>query len=126
MVGACVPPPASPGIGTARTNTYEAHSLLQPIYGWFVEGFDTPSLKSAKALLDELGDLVNLANAIGGRVNYGSVNSAAACRSGAHPMIDQPAERRLGICSRLCQDRAVIRDPMLDSVGFEQVALVAA
>jgi predicted ATPase len=35
----------------------QAHSLLQPAYGWFVEGFDTPSLKSAKALLDELGDL---------------------------------------------------------------------
>jgi hypothetical protein len=24
------------------------------IYGWFTEGFDTPDLKSAKALLDEL------------------------------------------------------------------------
>jgi predicted ATPase/class 3 adenylate cyclase len=35
----------------------QAYSLLQPAYGWFVEGFDTPSLKSAKALLDELKDL---------------------------------------------------------------------
>jgi predicted ATPase len=34
----------------------EAHSLLQPIYGWFVEGFDTASLKDAKVLLGELGD----------------------------------------------------------------------
>ena len=25
------------------------------IYGWFTEGFDTPDLKEAKALLDELG-----------------------------------------------------------------------
>jgi len=32
----------------------EAISLLQPIYGWFVEGFDTPDLKDAKTLLDEL------------------------------------------------------------------------
>jgi hypothetical protein len=27
---------------------------LAPIYGWFTEGFDTPDLKEAKALLDEL------------------------------------------------------------------------
>ena len=32
----------------------EAHDLLAPIYGWFTEGFDTPVLKEAKALLDEL------------------------------------------------------------------------
>jgi predicted ATPase len=32
----------------------EAHELLAPIYGWFVEGFDTPDLKEAKRLLDEL------------------------------------------------------------------------
>jgi hypothetical protein len=25
--------------------------LLAPIYGWFTEGFDTPGLKDAKALL---------------------------------------------------------------------------
>jgi predicted ATPase len=34
----------------------EAHSLLQPVYSWFVEGFDTTSLKDAKALVDELRD----------------------------------------------------------------------
>ena len=34
----------------------EARDLLAPIYGWFTEGFDTPDLKDAKALLDELGD----------------------------------------------------------------------
>jgi predicted ATPase len=33
----------------------EAHDLLAPIYGWFAEGFDTPDLKDAGALLDELG-----------------------------------------------------------------------
>jgi predicted ATPase len=31
-----------------------AHALLAPIYGWFTEGFDTPDLKDARALLDEL------------------------------------------------------------------------
>jgi predicted ATPase len=31
----------------------EAHDVLAPVYGWFTEGFDTPDLKEAKALLDE-------------------------------------------------------------------------
>jgi len=35
----------------------EARDLLAPLYGWFTEGFDTPDLKEAKALLDELGGL---------------------------------------------------------------------
>jgi hypothetical protein len=26
-----------------------------PVYEWFTEGFNTPDLKEAKALLDELG-----------------------------------------------------------------------
>src|SRR5262249_29509932 len=34
--------------------SFEAISLLQPIYSWFVEGFDTPDLKDAKMLLDQL------------------------------------------------------------------------
>jgi predicted ATPase len=32
----------------------EARDLLAPVYGWFTEGFDTPAIKDAKALLDEL------------------------------------------------------------------------
>jgi predicted ATPase len=32
----------------------EARNLLAPIYGWFTEGFDTPILKDAKSLLDQL------------------------------------------------------------------------
>jgi predicted ATPase len=32
----------------------EAHDLLAPVYGWFTEGFHTPDLKDAKALLEEL------------------------------------------------------------------------
>jgi predicted ATPase len=35
----------------------EAYSLLQPVYSWFVEGFDTTYLRDAKVLLDELRDL---------------------------------------------------------------------
>jgi predicted ATPase len=33
----------------------EARELLAPIYSWFTEGFDTPDLQEAKALLEELG-----------------------------------------------------------------------
>jgi predicted ATPase len=33
----------------------EARHLLAPVYGWFTEGFDTPDLKDATALLAGLG-----------------------------------------------------------------------
>jgi predicted ATPase len=32
----------------------EARDLLAPVYGWFTEGFDTPDLKEARALLEVL------------------------------------------------------------------------
>jgi predicted ATPase len=32
----------------------EARDLLAPVYNWFTEGFDTPVLRDAKALLDQL------------------------------------------------------------------------
>jgi predicted ATPase len=32
----------------------EARDLVAPVYGWFTEGFNTPDLKEAKVLLDEL------------------------------------------------------------------------
>ena len=32
----------------------QARDLLAPVYSWFTEGFGTPDLKEAKALLDEL------------------------------------------------------------------------
>jgi predicted ATPase len=32
----------------------QASDLLAPIYGWFTEGFDTPDLKEAEALLEQL------------------------------------------------------------------------
>ena len=31
-----------------------AYDLVAPIFGWFSQGFDTPDLQKAKALLDEL------------------------------------------------------------------------
>ena len=33
----------------------EARTMLGEIYNWFTEGFATPDLKDAKALLEELG-----------------------------------------------------------------------
>jgi predicted ATPase len=32
----------------------EARDLVAPVYVWFTEGFDTPDLRDARALLDEL------------------------------------------------------------------------
>jgi hypothetical protein len=32
----------------------EARPMLAECYGWFTEGFDTPDLQEAKALLDQL------------------------------------------------------------------------
>ena len=32
----------------------QARDLLAPVYGWFTEGFDTPDLNEAKALLDQI------------------------------------------------------------------------
>ncbi len=32
----------------------QARDVLEPVYDWFTEGFDTPDLKEAKALLDDL------------------------------------------------------------------------
>jgi hypothetical protein len=39
--------------GPARAGAPKARDLLGP--GWFTEGFDTPMLRDAKALLDQLG-----------------------------------------------------------------------
>jgi hypothetical protein len=44
----------SPGLWCDQGKRIEAHDVLAPIYGWFTEGFDTPVLQDAKALLDEL------------------------------------------------------------------------
>ena len=44
---------ARPGWGD-QGKSQQAIDLLAPVYGWFTEGFDTPDLKDAKAVLDEL------------------------------------------------------------------------
>jgi predicted ATPase len=35
-------------------NGAQAREVLQPVYDWFTEGFETADLKDAKALLDRL------------------------------------------------------------------------
>ena len=45
--------------GSTRRASVEAQTLLAEIYGWFTEGFDTPALSEAKALLDELNTKPN-------------------------------------------------------------------
>ena len=37
-----------------RGRRAEARDLLAPVYAWFTEGFATPHLKEAKALLEDL------------------------------------------------------------------------
>ena len=38
----------------AQGRPREARALLEPVYTWFTEGFETPDLKEAAALLDEV------------------------------------------------------------------------
>jgi hypothetical protein len=38
----------------SQGKTEAAHQMLAEIYGWFSEGFDTPDLQEAKALLEAL------------------------------------------------------------------------
>jgi predicted ATPase len=42
------------GLRRDQGHRVEARNLLARVYGWFTEGFDTPDLKEAKALLEEL------------------------------------------------------------------------
>jgi predicted ATPase len=37
-----------------QSKVQQARELLAPVYGWFMEGFDTRDLKEAQALLEEL------------------------------------------------------------------------
>jgi DNA-binding SARP family transcriptional activator/tetratricopeptide (TPR) repeat protein len=43
------------GLWAGSGRTAEARDLLAPVYSWFAEGFDTPDLKGARALLSNLG-----------------------------------------------------------------------
>jgi predicted ATPase len=45
--------PSLAGLRNDQGRRAEARDLLAPVYEWFTEGFDTPDLKEAKALLDE-------------------------------------------------------------------------
>jgi class 3 adenylate cyclase/predicted ATPase len=42
------------GLRSGQGRHAEARALLDPVYGWFTEGFDTADLKGAKALIDKL------------------------------------------------------------------------
>jgi hypothetical protein len=38
--------------GSARIRSDEARALVQGIYGWFTEGYDTPDLVAAREALE--------------------------------------------------------------------------
>jgi hypothetical protein len=40
-------------LGQPQGKRTEARELLEEVYGWFTEGFDTADLREAKALLEE-------------------------------------------------------------------------
>ena len=48
------PARAAPILTEDQQRQAEARALLAPVYGWFTEGFDTPDLQEAKALLETL------------------------------------------------------------------------
>ena len=52
--GSSAPPRASRPARRDQGRPAEARALLAPVYRSFTEGFDTPDLKDAKALLDAL------------------------------------------------------------------------
>jgi len=41
-------------LGRDHGRRAEARDILAPIYGWFAEGFDTPDVREAKTLLDQM------------------------------------------------------------------------
>ena len=51
-VGSCSKRSRTAFASQSRNERHKAIDLLAPIYGWFTEGFDTPDLKTAKALLE--------------------------------------------------------------------------
>jgi len=57
-----------PGSGGTGANVREARALLAPVYGWFTEGFDTPDLIDAGALLETLRCHANIEAALPGVV----------------------------------------------------------
>ena len=45
---------ARAGLLAARRERQQAHDILEPIYGWFSEGLETPDLAEARSLLADL------------------------------------------------------------------------
>ena len=52
--GSCVRPAISPACGARQGRSDEAFTALSAIYGQFTEGFGTPDLQDAAALLKSL------------------------------------------------------------------------
>ena len=42
------------GLWSQQGKRIEACDVLAPVYDWFTEGFDTPDLRTARVLLEEL------------------------------------------------------------------------
>ena len=40
------------GLWQTQGKIQKAHDLLKPVYDWFIEGFETPDLRTAKVLLE--------------------------------------------------------------------------
>ncbi len=72
----------------------EAMSLLQPIYGWFVEGFDTPDLKDAKTLLDQMRLALGIQAASGVSLDNACLKRAPALQDWPQPVSGRTSARR--------------------------------
>jgi DNA-binding XRE family transcriptional regulator/tetratricopeptide (TPR) repeat protein len=62
-------------------NFAQAQHLLAPIYGWFTEGFDTPDLQEARALLASLDQSLGSTPTLAHSSRYPSIPSASATSS---------------------------------------------
>ena len=58
----CAPRRTWPDCGASRDAGRSMRYLLAPVYGWFIEGFDTADLKEAKTLLGTTGVSRGLVN----------------------------------------------------------------
>jgi hypothetical protein len=53
------------GLWRDQGKVQRAREPLAPVYGWFAERFDTPDLKEARALLEELASMGAIASVVG-------------------------------------------------------------
>jgi len=79
------------------------------IYGWFTEGFDTPDLKDAKTLLEELGGSRLQRDIIVGEVPENSQNADSTASftrpSGGH---ERRKRRQRRPCERALSSRSAV------------------